>query len=241
MKARPILFSAPMVLALLDGRKTQTRRPIKPQPIIHDNGSYRWDGCLGGFKGCAGTHVEDFPKLASWYCPYGKVGDLIWVRESFRIESSGVQSVYYRADEEWHKGAGWKPSIHIPRWASRLTLKITNVRVERLQDISEADAKAEGCFFTDYGRKCFHQNKPPCDVGDCKAPENTHPQRDGWMWKDTNSDQQCLGSAKTAYGNLWNTINGAESWNANPFVWVIEFEVHKMNINAFINKPINAE
>jgi hypothetical protein len=209
MKARPLLFSPPMARALLDGRKTQTRRPIKPQPIIHDNGSYRWDGCLGGFKGCAGTHVEDFPKLASWYCPYGKVDDLIWVRESFRIERSAVESVYYRADEEWHKGAGWKPSIHIPRWASRLTLKITNVRVERLQEISEVDAIAEGC------RPYF--DKKNTEIVGCL-------------------EMQPLISPQEDYARLWRSLNGDKSWDINPYVWVIEFEVHKMNVDSFIRK-----
>lgn len=273
MKARPILFSAPMVCALLDGRKTQTRRVVNARylPIVEE--------CLAVNGKWVFTTME-----YDLTTPYGKPGGLLWVREGFgylgntvscgsddavitwlyladgytahrKIKHSLMESIiprqpdlpdpkthwneYDAALKKWWQSQKSKPSIHMPRVASRLTLEITGVRVERLKDISKADAIAEGCFFTDYGRKCFHQNKPPCDIGDCSAPESTHPQREGWMWDKTTSHEQCLNSARNAYGNLWNSINGAESWDANPWVWVIEFKVHHQNVDDFI-KAVNS-
>ena len=131
MTERPILFSGPMVRALLEGRKTQTRRVMKPQP----KGMARLD--TGGSWPLASG--SEFMR-----CPYGVPGDRLWVRESWRKADSMTESVFYRADEEWNAGAGWKPSIHMPRWASRLTLEVTGVKVERVQEISERDAVAEG-------------------------------------------------------------------------------------------------
>ena len=131
MKEYPIIFSGPMVRAILDGRKTQTRRVIKPQP--------KGEFCRYGFH---------MPTQAIWTdltvvsCPYGQPGDLLWVRETFA--AAGDQSwVEYRADCD-SKVIRWRPSIHMPRSASRLTLRITDVRVQRVQEISEEDARAEG-------------------------------------------------------------------------------------------------
>lgn len=197
MKERPILFSAPMVRAILNGSKTQTRRVAK--------------GLIA--------------------CPYGKPGDQLWVREAWRIgawdenrpafaldycdgarkewievpdamgddgelfdrlwqqssddaaKALGIQDRY-----QWEPGQSpcrWRPSIHMPRWASRIQLEITGIRVERLQDISEADAEAEGV------RNSLHLQ------GGRFARDN--------------------------FAHLWWTINGAGSWDANPWVWVIEF------------------
>lgn len=134
MKERPILFSAPMVRAILDGRKTQTRRVVKGEAL-------RWlnDGFTPKF-------VADYQNRL---CPYGKPGDHLWVRETFHTVDG--HSAFYRADYEHNPkgdkehGIVWTPSIHMPRWASRISLKIIGVRVERLQDISEKDAWAEGC------------------------------------------------------------------------------------------------
>lgn len=147
---RPILFSAPMVRAILDGRKTQTRRIVKPQPTDFTTGP-----CP-----CAGTSalwpaVENRGLVARAVCPYGLPGDRLWVKETFcdvSRETSKKQFVY-RADlspaelAEWGETVclPWKPSIFMPRSASRITLENTAVRMERLQDISEADAKLEGC------------------------------------------------------------------------------------------------
>ncbi len=150
MKERPILFSAPMVLALLAGTKTQTRRLIKPQPMVRPIG---W-----------GT-FDDNPRMRTLSCPYGQPGDRLWVREAwavpfqfndrapFDLPGGVTQKMYFRADgDPSHAGnAGkWRPSIHMPRWASRISLEVTNVRVERLQDISESDAVAEGVNHVSY-------------------------------------------------------------------------------------------
>ncbi len=125
------------VKAILEGRKTQTRRVIKPQPVFDSadlNGKpyFRWRG------------LERSQWALSTYCPYGQVGDRLWVRETFYTDNyrrSNGLPVLYKADGETRS---WKPSIHMPRWASRITLEITGVKVERVRDISEADAVAEG-------------------------------------------------------------------------------------------------
>ena len=127
-KERPIIFTGQMVTAIIQGRKTQTRRVVKaPAP---------WHPADEGL-------LEEFA-LGYISCPYGKRGETMWVRESFRIDKT--LKPHYMADSVLcvYK---WKPSIHMPRWASRINLEIVDVRMERLQDISEADARAEGCFF----------------------------------------------------------------------------------------------
>ena len=127
MTERPILFSAPMVRAILDGNKTQTRRVVKLKP----------------------DYMETFLRLPNKVacCPYGQPGGRLWVRETFEDCESALHScVLYRADGGT-PGTKWTPSIHMPRWASRITLEITGVRVERLQDISEEDAISEGTPF----------------------------------------------------------------------------------------------
>lgn len=247
MKERPILFSGPMVRAILEGRKTVTRRLVKPQPpathsfkgyVIEssrrkDEGKFSW-----GIKESE-YHFRDTMYAG---CPYGQPGDRLWVRESTEEDCIGIASIsrycadgapvlYEGCDDPEFNGswAHWdyprskRPSIHMPRWASRITLEIVSVRVERLQEVSEEDAKAEGAFFTDYGRRCFHQGAPR-DVGQCPAPDDHHPQREGWSMVPTESHEQCLSSASTAFANLWECINGPGSWAANPWVWVVEFK-----------------
>lgn len=159
MKSRPILFSGPMVRALLDGTKTQTRRIMKPDY-------------------CQATEFKTIDELGNaWFvsgfdgyqfkCPYGQPGDRLWVRETFMdIPDHFPGNLHYRAsatpaDEEWLKGEGhnWKPSIFMPRSASRVTLEVTGIRVERLNDISEADAKAEGA------QPIAHPNFPKLAAG----------------------------------------------------------------------------
>jgi hypothetical protein len=228
MKERPILFNGDMVRAILDGRKTQTRRIVKGM-------SLDW---LDSAK-----FTPEYVALPeNDMCPYGKVGDRLWVRETCQATQDGMTfGVNYLADNhtrwlcrsrdtDWltmydYRGASGAtiPSIHMPRWASRIQLEIVSVRVERLNGISESDAKAEGMFFTDYGRNCFH-NGSLSDVGDCQGGDATHPLRNGWSWKETASSDECLGSTKWAFANLWQSINGAESWQANPWVWVVEFK-----------------
>lgn len=195
MKERPILFSAPMVRAILAGTKTQTRRVVKPQPR-------RVDGGVPFGDGPAWAHAE--PGSAMIRCPYGQRGDRLWVRETWapeqydadattiaQIEAS-VRMPAYAADFSGQPAYKWRPSIHMPRWASRITLEVTGVRVERLQDISEADAIAEGIVRAPYG---------------------------WWSGREGSSSPTAIG----AYALLWEQINGPGSWDANPWVWVVEF------------------
>lgn len=202
MKERPILFSALMVRAILDGRKTQTRRVVKPQPV----------GKQTIIEGVARTTIGMNPADdgAVWYvadcvnpgieirCKFGRIGDRLWVREAFHTCPEKDKERYcYRADNYETSGTGcglssspkWKPSIHMPRWASRINLEITGIRVERLNDISEADAVAEGA-------------------------DAMHLDDLGQSWK----------THKRGFRALWESINGPESWSANPFVWVVEFK-----------------
>ena len=153
MKESPILFSAPMVRALLAGTKTQTRRIFKPDRMTWDaNGRYTTHAMRGGELSITGSGPF---KPSSWlhYCPYGQPGDRLWVRESFaRVPTAcGSEDIVFAADyqdgSDRAAGVRYTPSIHMPRAVSRITLEITGVRVERLQDISRGDAMAEGCPF----------------------------------------------------------------------------------------------
>lgn len=238
MKERPILFNGPMVQALLDGRKTQTRRIIKCicnswhiDRVLGDWGlsvpPHQWDGSdpeplwrwTGKKQPKAGDWVEVFQTEVDDHrggpvsCPFGTVGDRLWVRETWALPSAFDEfspsnarqkvkphlypNCFYIADSsacgvnaDYASKGKTRPSIHMPRWASRITLEITGVRVERLNDISEADAAAEGC-----DGKCPVGNIPMYQSG----PFAYH------------------------YAQLWESINGPDSWAANPWVWVIEF------------------
>lgn len=218
VKERPILFSAPMVRAILEGRKTVTRRAVK--------GS--------GLNFLADFTPEYVALPENHFCPYGRPGDRLWVRETWaRVGNSDPGYLTFGAtypaclppELENIPGAGeirWKPSIHMFRHDSRILLEITEVRVERLQDISEEQAQAEGCFFTDYGQACFHGGRGTRDAAECEYPASKHQQRPGWMWDKTPSHEHCLDSARNAFGNLWQSVGG--NWNANPWVWVVEFK-----------------
>lgn len=241
IKERPILFSAPMVRAILENRKTVTRRIVKSQYLDgqwsvrptesprHERHSHDW---------WLPTGSQPYAALPP--CPYGQVGDRLWVREAWQAdaqldavaprEMSQGEPIRYPADEAVRQtGCAMispgkiRPSIHMPRWVSRILLEITDVRVERLKDISDEQAQAEGCFFTDYGKRCFHGGNGWNDAGDCPAVVG-HQQREGWMWDKTTSHEQCLGSARHAFGNLWNKVNGPDAWDSNPWVWVVEFK-----------------
>lgn len=198
MKERPILFSAPMVRAILEGRKTQTRRivkhPIESHPVRHMEG--------GAFFKCVNGE--------EWWVkfPYGKPGDRLWVRETWRAfkdnslyEEPGTEVDYRATPASWAKGsdAPWKPSIHMPRWASRINLEITAVRVERLQDISAKDIIAEGAV-----------DRPHVD----RFGRNPVSAFDGKVYLDLLS----------LWAAGWESINGPGSWGANPWVWVVEFK-----------------
>jgi hypothetical protein len=232
IKERPILFSAPMVRAILEDRKTVTRREVKKRAAL--------DCLAAGFE----PAFLALPGNAD-LCPYGRPGDRLWVRETTEADydtTNGAVLSRYAADGEpvlyagcedseyngsvahWDYPRDSRPSIHMQRWAGRILLEITAVRVERLQDISDEQARGEGCFFTDYGRRCGHSGKGWSDVGSCPAPEAHHPQRDGWMWDKTTCHEQCLGAPRWAFANLCNSVNGADAWDANPWVWVVEFK-----------------
>lgn len=188
MKERGMIFNGEMVRAILDGRKTQTRRTVKPQPDE--------DGLA---KVTNGPWVDTSER--NYRCPFGAAGDRIWVRETwarYNIDQNS-HDIAYRATtpEDWPEDGRWRPSIHMPRWASRILLEITNVRVERLNAISEEDARAEGII--DGG--CLNCGEPePCG---CANPEP---------------------DATDAFAYLWQSIYGQENWNANPWVWVISFK-----------------
>ena len=149
MKERPILFSGPMVRAILDGRKTQTRRVVKcrmPHDQIIDMCQFK--GADGNSTGEFGLCLHERVISEHIWCPYGAPGDRLWVRETHYVQSAGYTDgsgklILYRADGD--APTTWTPSIHMPRWASRITLEVTKVRFERIQNISAADAVAEGC------------------------------------------------------------------------------------------------
>jgi hypothetical protein len=228
MKERPILFNGEMVRAIVEWKKTQTRRIIKPQPSLYKGGchpknkpkhSAPYFDCYCGDKKTPENPrgmgqnwcwwTEDDRQGIDWIkCPYGVPGDRLWVRETWGIgtrlcPSMGcIDGIEYRADQGFiddieilplnpcipdyvqaeNYKEGWKPSIHMSRWASRITLEITDIRVERLQDISEEGAKAEGVEW-------YPALKPI-----------------------------------RLFQDLWEDINGKESWDLNPWVWVLEFK-----------------
>jgi hypothetical protein len=212
MKERPILFSSEMVRAILDGRKTQTRRVVNPQPDMVTR-----KGEPVAFKSIERinpetrefeilTHVPGEPNkkyCRQIKCPFGQVGDRLWVRETWAdttyFDPNDGGFVYKATDPNWAdmEGWKWKPSIHMPREASRLTLEITGVRVERLNNISEGDAIAEG--IESIGRGCWkdyrHQNNAP------------------WC------------TSVYSFKSLWDSINSKKHpWANNDWVWVIEFK-----------------
>ena len=233
MKERPILFSGPMVLAILEGRKTQTRRVVKPQPDISALKKSARDIEFRRMPVLGPTHTPaewgvcqkyDKPECVPIYCyksPYGQPGDRLWVRETFTekkvmpIEDRVPGDFVYRADlnEKWVSkwAAQWKPSIHMPRVASRITLEITGIRVERLQDISEADAIAEGLKSLTKDGNLFKWGLPDRDG----LPGNDDY---GWHWSGWCRDP------RKAYRRLFESINGPDSWAANHWVWVVEFK-----------------
>lgn len=182
MKERPMLFSGPMVRAIINGRKSVTRREVKRDWIQSERAPL--ETSPGVFKfWCSGEHA----------CPYGCPGDQLWVREAWariRVAQAPDQEwvVYRECDNRTDFGGPWKPSIHMRRRDSRILLEITAVRVERLHDITEDQALAEGVAL------------PPAK-----------PSRTERMGRD-------------AFTDLWCSINGAESWDANPWVWVVEFK-----------------
>lgn len=260
MKERPILFKGDMVRAILDGRKTQTRRVVPswqlPRETEGPHDDYpdlrfmsvaqrhpRWG--FGVFGETAEKCMEKYNTEYAGLCPYGQPGDRLWVRETCRaheitdqeayddafglIDKLGLESppcgldgVIYEADGEFiqienseaasnkwaelHHYRGDRgakvPSIHMPRWASRILLEITDVRVERLQDISEKNAIAEGIGLSPNKETSYRVELPKGSIADAV---------------DARSSVSC-------FKRLWQSINGPGSWDANPWVWVVEFK-----------------
>lgn len=247
---KPILFSTSMVQALNEGRKTQTRRVVKPQPefdtawknlslaekMLDDFGEVTPDADIIPYINVKGNWLGLSKKsdsgLTGTGCvipnvsvPY-HVGDILWVRETWaettnihnlsvwpnrpciitdEMQKKILSAYIWRADGEWQwcdddgfstEKSCWKPSIFMPKAACRLFLKVTSVRVERLQDISEADAVGEGV-------------------------EKYH---DSWFYKRYGTDRDWCATAYASFAYLWESINGRDSWDANPWVWVVEFE-----------------
>jgi hypothetical protein len=196
MSEKPVLFNGEMVRAILDGRKTQTRRVIKPQPENRYIGGATWKDM-----------DKLFEQLIERDCPYGEPGDNLWVRETWAtpgnyddikpslLPNSGItkSDIAYRATEEYGETYyKWRPSIFMCRWMSRINLQVKDVRVERVQDISEADVLAEGCALQSWG-----SDKPwPRTAGFAE------------LWDSINEKR------------------GGYGWATNPWVWVVEFEIN---------------
>lgn len=226
MRERPILFSGAMVRAIIDGRKTQTRRVLKFQPLYEPI--------------CRDDIWSDY-HCDGFHCPYGQPGDRLWVREAcwiwgrwvrngttktgrqkWRFRQTGAPLVRYEKPELTIKrggGQGWvyRHARFMPRLASRILLEVTGVRVERVQEISEADAIAEGATFLDLGKNQWGNKL------------------DGWSMDDPHprDHERCLGTAQYAFANYINRLHGGPNWNfksepslwdANPWIWVIEFK-----------------
>lgn len=216
MKERPIPFKAPMVRAILDGTKTQTRRAVKLRDLLQirrgDATHYRGvrpDDTMR--RAVSDVGADGVVKL----CPYGQPGDRLWVREAWRTVAGAddipprdlmnVESfTRYEADAAKPAGMGkLRPGMFMPRWASRILLEVVSVRVERLQDISEADARAEGV----------------CELPGQAAEPGC------WWTADVGAGAAMHGRTPSgAYRLLWESINGPDSWDANPWVWVVEFK-----------------
>lgn len=215
---RPILFSTPMVRAILDGRKTQTRRIMKPQPMfltgrgkrVYKTEDYKksWEDVPGTGEG---SGYSD--------CPYGHPGDHLWVRETWRKNNWPTGHQYeYRAtakEDGTPEDGPWRPSIFMPREASRITLGIISIKVERLNDISDEDAIAEG----------IDSFKPVPGDGD-PTPRYRDYMAERKFLKGKTVQKYPFTSPKDSFLSLWESINGTESLNANPWVWVINFRYH---------------
>lgn len=201
---RPILFSTPMVQAILDGRKTQTRRIVKPQPTIEPHG-LRWNRpgvkLSNGYLLFIGSSL--LPSASD--SPYGSVGDVLWVRETWNQDGN---EFFYKADCDINV-VGWKPSIHMPKKAARIWLEITKIRLERFASINEEDAKAEGVEVR-HDLKYADRN----DMTGYRDYGELHPDGKPYWY----------GSAIQSFCSLWKSINGESAIESNPWVWVIEFK-----------------
>jgi len=222
VQERPILFNGEMVRAILAARKTQTRRPCKPQPTA---GFEPWFGCEDGYQfwiahTCPPQLKTKAPDRTDHHgnyvtrCPFGRPGDRLWVREAYCPD--WADKLVYRADDPTGRGAReagyaaepkYRPSIHMPRWASRVTLEIGEIRVERLHDMTNSDARSEGIF----------------DDGDLVGPtaRRLYGYASEFGWRQP----------KRAFAHMWNVTYAKRGlgWDANPWVWVISFRPLEAN------------
>ena len=192
MRKRPVLMHARSIKGIMEGRKSQTRRIVKPQP------PERWT-----------QHEFTAPDMVRWAyqlpsldwhtvkCPYGQPGDRLWVRETWCLGGEDGKKVLYRATEGSDADC-WRPSIHMPRWASRLTLEVANVRVERVQDISYSGITREGVI---------PELRPGLDVS-----------------IDGELSDMGLSAVRDQFKRLWDDTNGKGAWDRNDWVWVVEFK-----------------
>ena len=212
---KPILFKTEMVQAILAGRKTMTRRIIKPQPTMYDFENHKALAFEEPFTkpGYIAVGVDRVKECPSYLrCPYGQIGDVLWVRETWSQLDMDYRAVEGKLNGEEFKGCPiaykanndapehfgcWRPSIFMPRYAARLFLKVTNIRVERLQDITEEDAIAEGVLWNRAKK-----------INELEKSNNI------------------IDNAKTLFMRLWDSINAKRGygWDINPWVWVVEFE-----------------
>ena len=228
MKERPILFSGPMVRAILDGRKTVTRRLMRTNHVGY-RAFYRWDG--EPFRRAMMRCLNETEPGSSVFCEdnrFGVPGDRLWVRETWGLHAYGDQTDWHTAgvrgatdailahwqlayQADWgpmREGTRWRPSIYMPRWASRITLEIVDVRVERLHEIDEQDARAEGL---DWAAPHFLDKNLDHD-------DREDPREVGYAIVG-----EYCGFARDNFARLWEHLHGAGSWAANPWVWRVEF------------------
>lgn len=231
MKERPILYSTPMVIAKMEGRKTQTRRAISKKHIINDDPDrYKSHACITD-SGVSYILFEDKrPEITPWIspivCPYGTIGDILWAREAWRksynaeaSEAAGIGPMVgpyfeYRADHPNSKG--WKPSIHMFKQAARIWEEITNIRIERLQDISPGDACDEGIEYDNVDIEALNGGELVADFRN-------------YTWRNDPDYEDyyfpSYASCVDSYRSLWESINGPGSWDINPWVWVITTKI----------------
>jgi hypothetical protein len=252
MKSRPILFSGAMVRALLAGTKTQTRRIVKPSAWVQDGDCDYTGACVRvadyiDHRRCPYGQAGDrlwvretfaYARVSSDYETGGELNVWRWEKDIYGLFDPAhlttdprhglAARLYYAADGEDELPAefnmphgnevGWTPSIYMPRWASRITLEITEIRVQRLQEISEEDAKAEGATWTNNGRREWASH-----IATDQEADSVGGMQDGWSHEGETDPDRCLPSARGSFIHLWESINGARSWDANPWVWCISF------------------
>lgn len=241
-KERPILFNTSMVKAVLARQKTQTRRIVKNHSRLSQDIS----------KVDLRKWVNEHPDYIRSFCPYGKPGDILWVRESWmqyyvdgpppeKYDADGWGVYVYKADDPPASEKlleHWRPSIHLPKSGSRIWLRIKDVRIERLQEISEADAKAEGIdWYIDFeSDQEYFYCYPLKEKGKCRTISGQAVLDGSYISDQVFNIKQ---PAKFSYQTLWEHINGFGSWEDNPWVWVVEFEV--LSTNGYPNWELNME